>query len=103
MAKLNVRVLMEARLQLRDIASIYKLKVGPKAAKRITDRILNAIDNLSHFPDMGANPPGKMLVDAGYKMLIVEEYLCFYYVIDEMVYVSHIVHGSTDYIHIFLK
>lgn len=96
--KFDIKILLEARLQLRDIAAFHKLKVGPVSAEKITDRILDAIDKLADFPEMGAVPPSELLAKAGYRMLIVQEYLCFYHVEQQTIYVSHIVHGSTDYI-----
>ena len=96
MGKHKVLLLTEARLQLRDIAAYHLIKVGPHSARKITGRILDAIDKLEDFPEMCARLPGERL--DGYRMLIVNHYLCFYRIDGEAVYVSHIVHSSTDYI-----
>ena len=96
MGKHKVQLLTEARLQLRDIAAYHLLNVGPQSARKITDRILDAIDNLEDFPEMGTKLPSKRL--DGYRMLVVGRYLCFYHMDGDTVYVSHIVHSSTDYI-----
>lgn len=98
MSKLKVELLNEARLQLRDIAAYYKMKVGPSSARKITSRILDAIEKLADFPEMGMVPHAKMIAEAGYRVLIIEDYLCFYHVVNDVVFVSHIVHASTDYI-----
>ena len=50
------------------------------------------------FPEMGNVPPAKMIADAGCRVLIVEDYLCFYQVVDDEIFIYHIVHGSADYI-----
>ena len=42
----RVVLLAEARDELRQIALIHRAKVGPRAAKRITDRILEALHRL---------------------------------------------------------
>ena len=94
----KVKLLTEARLELRDIAAYHKMKVGVISARRITNRILDAIDKLSNFPEMGMMPSSKMIAEAGYRMLMVGEYLCFYYVAGDSIFVSHIVHCSVDYI-----
>ena len=96
MSKHKVELLTEARLQLRDIAAYHLMKVGPQSARRITNRILDAIDKLKDFPEMGAAVPSKRI--KGYRFLVVNDYLCFYRVEDGTIYVSHIVHGSTNYI-----
>lgn len=98
MPKMKVLLLNEARMELRDIADYHKLKVEINSARRITDRILDAIDRLVDFPEMGNVPPAKMIADAGCRVLIVEDYLCFYQVVDDEIFIYHIVHGSADYI-----
>ncbi len=98
MSKLNVKLLSEARLQIRDIAAYHKMKVGPSSARKITDRILDAIDKLADFPEMGMVPHSKMIAEAGYRVLIAGDYLCFYQVLNDTVFVNHIIHTSTDYI-----
>jgi len=54
--------------------------------------------NNSDFPEMGMMPHQKMIAEAGYRILIVEDYLCFYYVMGKNIFVAHIVNGSVDYI-----
>ena len=98
MPKMKVALLNEARMELRDIAAYHKMNVGIDAARRITDRILGALDHLIDFPEMGNTPPAKMIAEAGFRVLIVDDYLCFYQVFDDQIFVYHIVHGSTDYI-----
>ena len=94
----RVVLLAEARDELRQIALIHRAKVGPRAAKRITDRILEALHRLEDFPTMGTLPPYERIVRAGYRMLIVDDYLCFYAIRGTEVHDVHIVHGSVDYI-----
>ena len=78
MPRYRVVLLAEARDELRQIALIHKVKVGSKSAKRITDRILEALRKLEDFPTMGTLPPYERIVRAGYRMLIIDDYLCFY-------------------------
>ncbi|MCR3923400.1 MAG: type II toxin-antitoxin system RelE/ParE family toxin [Firmicutes bacterium] len=98
MPKMKVVLLNEARMELRDIAVYHKLKVGINSARKITDRILGALDRLIDFPEMGNVPPAKMIAEAAFRVLIVDDYLCFYQLVDEQIIVYHIVHGSTNYI-----
>ena len=103
MPKAKVVLLTEARLQLRDIAMIHKAKVGPQSAKKITDKILKALRHLEDFPLLGVEPWSERLAKAGYRMLIAGEYLCFYQIQGDVVYVSLIVHGSVDYVRWLLE
>ena len=98
MPKAKVVLLTEARLQLRDIAMTHKAKVGPQSAKKITDKILKALRHLEDFPLLGVEPRSERLAKAGYRMLIAGDYLCFYQIQGDVVYVSLIVHGSVDYV-----
>lgn len=94
----EVRLVYEARMELRDIAAFHKEKVGVHSARKITDKILNSLERLADFPEMGFVPPVKMAAEAGYRVLAVKDYLCFYRVEEKAIFVYHIVHGSTDYI-----
>ncbi len=99
----KVRLLYEARMELRDIAAFHKQKVGPNSARKITNRILDELDKLSDFPQRGYVPPYTFLAESGYRVLIVKEYLCFYRIEGDEVLVAHIVHGSTDYVRRLFK
>jgi|LSQX01.2.fsa_nt_gb plasmid stabilization system protein ParE len=48
----KVELLSEARLELRDIATFHKMKVGANSARRVTNRILDSIEKLSDFPEI---------------------------------------------------
>lgn len=98
MPKAKVVLLADARLQLRSIAAVYKAQAGAKYAKRITDRILTALRRLEDFPQMGIIPRSELLQKAGYRVLIADEYLCFYRIEGSVVYVTQILHGSVDYV-----
>lgn len=97
MPKYKVILLTEAWDNLRQIARAYKAKVGPQSAKRITDRILTALRRLEDFPTLGTQPPYERLSRAGYRMLLVDEYLCFYSIKSTEIHIVHIIHGSADY------
>lgn len=94
----KVLLLNEARIELRDIAAFRKRKVGATSARKITNRILTALNKLADFPNMGCVPTAKMVATAGFRILIIDDYLCFYLVDGEKILVHHIVNGSTSYI-----
>lgn len=98
MPKCKVVLLTEARLQLKDIALLHKVMVGSVSAKKITDKIMKGLRRLGDFPELGIVPKTPMLERSGYRMLIVGEYLCFYSIEGNTVYVNQILHGSVDYV-----
>ncbi|MEG0305718.1 MAG: type II toxin-antitoxin system RelE/ParE family toxin [Oscillospiraceae bacterium] len=97
MPRCKVELLTEARFQLRDIATVYKVKVGVKSAQKITNRILAALRKLEDFPELGVIPQSALLEKGEFRMLIVDEYLCFYSREGDTLYVNQILHGSVDY------
>lgn len=103
MEKYKVEILTEARIQLQDIATFYLSKVGPASAEKITNTILDELDRLSDFPLLGVIAPSQMATKAGYCMLIVGEYLCFYLISGQSVYITLIIHGSTNYMRVLLQ
>jgi len=53
---------------------------------------------LADFPDMGANPRNRRLKSKGYKMLIIDDYLVFYVMIEEIVEIRRIISAKRNYI-----
>lgn len=96
--KHNVEFTLKAQNDLRDIATYYKFKVGPNSARKITDAILDKIQMLCDFPEMGAKPKVQQIADSGYRFIVVKEYLCFYTIFEHTVFIHHIIHRSANYI-----
>jgi len=103
MMKYKVKLLTEARLQLRDIAAYHKLKGGSMSARKITNKFFDAINKLEDFPELGVVPQSELLARAGYRMLIIGDYFCFYHISEDLIFVSHIVHSSTEYMRHILR
>jgi len=93
----RVELLTTAQHELDEIASVHMKLVGPISAQKISDQIYNSLEKLEVFPDMGIECRDKYLAALGYRMLISGDYLCFYRLIGEIVYVYHIVDGRSDY------
>lgn len=103
MPKFEVRLTTEARQQLQDIARYRRLQVGTASAKKITNKILAELRKLGDFPKLGVTPSSVYLEKAGYRMLIVGEYLCFYNKDGNTLWVNQIFHGSADYVKFLIK
>jgi len=93
----KLELLKPAQRELEEIARVHMELVGPISARKITDRIYNALENLKTFQELGVACKEKLLAAAGYRMLICGDHLCFYRLIDSVVYVYHIVDGRADY------
>ncbi len=97
MKKIKVEILEPAQIELEEIITIYANSSGIKSAHRLLNKIYDAVAQLAVFPLSGLQLRDKQLSLAGYRLLVVEEYLCIYRIVEKTVYVYHIVHGSTNY------
>lgn len=70
---------------------------NPIAALKLLDEIDKAISKLAYFPYMGHVPKDHRLIQLNYRMLIVENYLVFYAVLDNVVEIRRILHGRRKY------
>lgn len=101
MADYELKLLAPAWAELEAIADRHLKLVGPSSAKKITDSILDSLDNLKINPFLGKECTDEILSADKYRKLIIGNYLCFYRVIGNIVYIYHIVDGRTDYPKIF--
>ena len=99
MDKHRVEYLPIAVADLDDIF-IFVADNSPQAAIELIDRIDASIAGLESFPEMGliAKPP--RLARKGYRVLIVDDYLVFYVVMNDIVEIRRIVSGKRNYAHL---
>ena len=98
MPKCRVEFLDAAWRDIERIADYHLENVGAASAQRITDKILDSLENLAEFPLMGPHHPDSELTMLGYRRLVLAKtYVAVYRVIGNVVYVYHIVNGTTDY------
>jgi toxin ParE1/3/4 len=101
MAKFRLEILSPAWKELDEIASYHFLVVGPISARKITDRILNALSRLEDFPLSCPHAPDTELRDADYRMMVCDKYVCIYRLIGKVVCVYHIANGASEYSKLF--
>lgn len=97
MPQSRIKILAPALKELEEIAEYHLLMVGQISAKKISDRILNAIERLEESPLSCPYVPDVELKSQNYRMLVCDKYVCIYRVIGDDVYVYHIAHGATEY------
>lgn len=75
---------------------------NPSAAKRTIDNILGAVDRLERFPEMGA--PLSAIVEEGgdYRFLRSGNYMIFYRIYSNDIYVDRVLYGRRDYLRVLL-
>ena len=89
---------------LRDLDEIwmyiYEEYQKPDSAERITDGIIDTTEILHTFPYSGqvVYLPGGM--DSGYRMLVFENYVISYRVLQDVVQVARVVNSLQDYMRV---
>lgn len=97
MPQCKIEILAPALKELDEIAEYHLLMVGQISAKKITDRILNALERLEEFPLSCPYVPDTELKSQDYRMLVCDKYVCIYRLLGDTAYVYHIAHGATEY------
>lgn len=95
--KNKLSILPQAQAELDEIARVYKALSGPNYARKITDAIYDALDQLALFPMSGPMVQDEQLSAAGYRYILVKKYLIFYRALGDTVFVYHIAHGASNY------
>ena len=93
----DVQILDPAQAELEEIASLYCSLVGPASARKITDSIYDALEQLSQFPLSGPPMRDTELRRRGYHFVVVDKYIVIYRLIQTTVVVYHIFDGRSDY------
>ena len=93
----------ESRRDLDDIWDYIVLELQNRsAAERVIDHIMNAVDPLKNFAEMGT--PLSSIADVGtYRFLVSGNYMVFYRVQDSDVHIDHVLYGRSDYMSALFK
>ena len=94
----------ESRRDLNDIWDYIVSELQNRsAAERVINRIIDAVDPLKNFAEMGT--PLSSIADIGtdYRFLVSGNYMVFYRVQDSDVYIDRILYGRSDYMSVLFK
>jgi toxin ParE1/3/4 len=97
MRKFKISITEAAEQDLTEIIE-YISSDNPSAALKLADKIDESIVKLEDFPQIGVIPKNRRLVRRGYRMLIIDNYLVFYVIMDdETVEIRRIISDKRDY------
>ena len=91
----------------RDLDGIWDYIVSDlqnrSAAERVIDHIMDAVDPLKNFAEMGT--PLSSIADIGtdYRFLVSGNYMVFYRVQGNDVYIDRVLYGRSDYMSALFK
>ena len=94
----------ESRRDLDDIWDYIVSELQNRsAAERVINRIIDAVDPLKNFAEMGS--PVSSIADVGtdYRFLVSGNYMVFYRVQDSDVHIDHVLYGRSDYMSALFK
>lgn len=93
----NLDILPPAQAELEEIARVHMALSGAQSARRITDKIYDAMEQLMCFPLSGPLIRDDLLSAAGYRYILASKYLIIYRLLGDTIVIYHIAHGATDY------
>ena len=94
----------ESRRDLDDIWDYIVSELQTRsAAERVIDHIMDAVDPLKNFAEMGT--PLSSIADIGtdYRFLVSGNYMVFYRVQGNDVYIDRVLYGRSDYMSVLFK
>ena len=93
----NLDILPPAQAELEEIARVHMALSGVQSARRITDKIYDAMEQLMRFPLSGPLIWDDLLSATGYRYILASKYLIIYRLLGDTIVIYHIAHGATDY------
>lgn len=95
---MKVNILAAAERDIEKIFSyIHDDLANPTAAQNIVQKILQRMQQLDSFPDMGASMTALDGRLQGYRYLVVDNYLVIYRHDDAAVYIVRVLYARSDY------
>ena len=94
----------ESRRDLDDIWDYIVSELQNRsAAERVINRIIDAVDPLKNFAEMGT--PLSSIADIGtdYRFLVSGNYMVFYRVQGNDVYIDRVLYGRSDYMSVLFN
>ena len=94
----------ESRRDLDDIWDYIVSELQNRsAAERVINRIIDAVDPLKNFAEMGT--PLSSIADVGtdYRFLVSGNYMVFYRIQGSDVYIDRVLYGRSNYINILFN
>lgn len=91
----------ESRRDLNEIWDYIASELqNASAAERVVTGILDAVQQLADFAELGAPLSSIADVEGGFRFLVVGNYLTFYRIENGEVYIDRILYGRRDYLRI---
>ena len=97
---MRIEWLYEAQREYLDLLQYYRVNSGVDYARRFSEKLLETIESLSRFPEMGVLRKDTALGKYGFRVLFIGNYACVYRIAEEAVLIYHLVDARTNYLYI---
>lgn len=102
--KPKLRYSAQARKDLDEIWDYIVADLGnPIAAEKTVNRIMDDIDRLADFPEMGTMLRNVTHMVTDYRYIVSGNYMAFYRIYDNTVYIVRILYGRRDYMRVLFE
>lgn len=96
---MKIEWMYEAQREYAELLSFYRYQVGLESARRFSSAIMDSVENLTLFPEMGVLKPNTLMGKYGFRALFIQHYACIYKISDEVIYIYHITDARKNYIY----
>ena len=87
---MRIEWLYEAQREFAELLSYYRHQVGLEAARKFSAKILDGVENLARFPEMGVLKQDTLMGKYGFRALFIGKYACIYRINEDSVCIYHI-------------
>lgn len=71
--------------------------LSPSAAEDTVNGIMDVLNGLEDFPEMGNRLIFDTELDSGYRFAIYKNYMAFYHIQADFIYIDRVMYGKRDY------
>lgn len=96
---MKIEWLYEAQREFAELLSYYRHQVWLEAARKFSAKILDAVENLAHFPEMGVLKQDTLMGKYGFRALFIGQYACIYRINEDCVCIYHLTDARKNYIY----
>lgn len=89
----------DALNDLDEIQEYIEMELcNPSAALNVIDNILDTVEKLKDYPDMGARLSVTADIESDYRFVISGSYIAFYRHVESDVYIDRVLYGRRNYL-----
>ncbi len=102
--KNNIHYSLEAQSDLDEIWEYISFELcNPQAAENTVNKIMDTVDELETFSEIGTALSSVTDMESDYRFLVSGNYIVFYRVAGQDIYIDRVLYGRRDYLRILFS